>query len=68
MPNETDTQVLPDGDTGVFNPEQIVAEVESTAKEKKKINPKLETKRRLEEMMERKKLDRQIKEFYDDDF
>ncbi len=59
-----DTVVMQD--TGIFDPESIVAEVEQEAKVKK-INPKLEAKRRLEEMMERKRLDRALKEYYDDE-
>ena len=59
-----DTVVMQD--TGIFDPESIVAEVEQEAKVKK-INPKLEAKRRLEEMMERKRLDRMLQEYYDDD-
>ncbi|MEM7284117.1 MAG: hypothetical protein AAF438_21135 [Pseudomonadota bacterium] len=59
-----DTVVMQD--TGIFDPESIVAEVEQAAKEKK-INPKLAAKRRLEEMMERKRLDGVLKEYYDDE-
>lgn len=66
MSNETDTIVLQD-DTGIFDPEQIVAQVEVETAKDKKINPKLEAKRRLEEMTERKRLESQLKEYYDDE-
>lgn len=65
MSAEVETATVGDGDTGIFDPEQIVAELEVEAKAKK-VNPKLDAKRRLEEMAERKRLERQLKEYYDD--
>ena len=54
-------------DTGVFDPESIVGELEAVKpRSKKKVSTS--TRLRIEELLEQKRLERELREFQDEEF
>ena len=55
-------------DTGIFDPESIARELESTAKPRVRKKISASARLRIEELIEQKRLERELREFQDEEF
>jgi hypothetical protein len=55
-------------DTGIFDPESIAREFESTAKPRARKKISASARLRIEELIEQKRLERELREFQDEEF
>ena len=55
-------------DTGIFDPESIAREFESSAKPRVRKKVSASARLRIEELIEQKRLERELREFQDEEF